>query len=284
MAEASLNNQYTYGPDPYLQTEPPSEITDPELGALGYRAKGRLRGAPRINESLYPEYKKRSGAANFFVSGKVFKALWPELLGQANESVTVTSETKFGEKIATKIRWFIVVNPGLQHCTCLPIATYNKQGVAKPGVVKNHHAIAYTSNTAPQQERSERPLANEGDPMLPSIRIVPKSRRYGKMDKMSRIDFSRMYTVEHNVKVFDFGNVHPAHLGRLRSHWIQTLTNGGGQQTVQLNNLYAGGGGAGGHDGADDDEAEEEDVQDDDEEDPAEEGHDAAGGYPYYRH
>jgi hypothetical protein len=80
-------DQYTYGPDPYLQTEPPIEITDPELGALGYRAKGRLRGAPRINESLYPgnssrlrsctllilgeEYKKRNGAANFFVSGKV---------------------------------------------------------------------------------------------------------------------------------------------------------------------------------------------------------------------
>jgi hypothetical protein len=49
----------------------------------------------------------------------VFKALWPELLGHANESVTVTSEAKFNEQIATKIRWFVVVKAGTSHCTCL---------------------------------------------------------------------------------------------------------------------------------------------------------------------
>jgi len=37
-----------------------------------------------------------------------------------------------------------------------------------------------------------------------------------------------MYTVEHNVKVLDFGNVHPSHLGRLQSQWILTITGGRG--------------------------------------------------------
>jgi hypothetical protein len=63
--------------------------------------------------------------------------------------------------------------------------------------------------------------------MLPGIRIVPK-RRGSKLDRMSRVDFSRMYTVEHNVKVYDFGNVHASHLGRLTQQWILVITDGGG--------------------------------------------------------
>jgi hypothetical protein len=109
--------------------------------------------------------------------------------------------------------------------TCRPIVTYNKQGVAKLGVVKQHHAIAYTSSQEPQPERNERPTSADLGPMLPGIRIVPKTLR-SKLDKMMRVDFSRMYTVEHNVKVFDFGDIHPAHLGRLQSQWITTITSG----------------------------------------------------------
>jgi hypothetical protein len=106
-----------------------------------------------------------------------------------------------------------------------PIVTYNRQGVAKPGVTKRYHAIAYTSSDEPREEIAERPSKEEGDPMLPGIRIVPTMRR-NKFDKMSRVDFSRMYTVEHNVKVYNFGNVHAAHLGRLQSQWIKVITNG----------------------------------------------------------
>jgi hypothetical protein len=76
--------------------------------------------------------------------------------------------------------------------------------------------------------------------MLPGIRIVPKNRR-SKLDKMSRVDFSRMYTVEHNVKVSEFGDVHRGHLGRLRSQWIGTITSdgaGGGAGSSTSNRLY----------------------------------------------
>jgi hypothetical protein len=59
--------------------------------------------------------------------------------------------------------------------------------------------------------------------MLLGIRIVPKNRRM-EFDKMSRIDFSRMYTVEHLVKVLDFGRVHPSHCGRLKAQWMETIT------------------------------------------------------------
>jgi hypothetical protein len=56
---------------------------------------------------------------------------------------------------------------------------------------------------------------------------------------MSRVDFSRMYTVDHNVKVFDFGAVHPSHLGRLRSQWIAIVTEGDDAGPTLLSQLLA---------------------------------------------
>jgi hypothetical protein len=65
-----------------------------------------------------------------------------------------------------------------------------------------------------------------------------------------------MYTVEHNVKVFDFGDVHPAHLGRLQSQWIATITGGGGAGANPLAGLYTG------HDSGDVRAAEDEEEED----------------------
>jgi hypothetical protein len=42
--------------------------------------------------------------------------------------------------------------------------------------------------------------------MLSSIRV--NANNNGALDVMSRVNFGKIYTVEHNVKVFDFGQVH----------------------------------------------------------------------------
>jgi len=95
--------------------------------------------------------------------------------------------------------------------------------------VKNHHAIAFTSSTEPTPEERER----DGNQMLPGIRIVPRTRQI-KLDKMSRIDFSRMYTVEHNVKVFDAGMVHRSHRGRLKEQWVSVIAEDSLETRLQL--------------------------------------------------
>ena len=59
--------------------------------------------------------------------------------------------------------------------------------------------------------------------MMPEIRVRAK-RKGDKLDRMSRIDFSRMYTVEHNVKVYDFGDVHKDYLDKLIQHWIRVIS------------------------------------------------------------
>lgn len=54
--------------------------------------------------------------------------------------------------------------------------------------------------------------------MMPWIRVVPK-RQGDKMDIRSRLDYSRVYTVDHFVKVKEFGDVHKTHVKRLRKQW-----------------------------------------------------------------
>lgn len=54
--------------------------------------------------------------------------------------------------------------------------------------------------------------------MMPGIRVVPK-RKSEKMDPTSRIDYSRIYTVDHFVKIKEFGQVHDSYVKRLRKQW-----------------------------------------------------------------
>ena len=84
--------------------------------------------------------------------------------------------------------------------------TYGHQGVAKHGVNKGEHAVAYSTKDPPAENPTEN--AGRGEkPMRTSIRIQPDMPG-DKLDPMSRIDYGRMYTIEHNVKVMPFGQVH----------------------------------------------------------------------------
>jgi hypothetical protein len=103
--------------------------------------------------------------------------------------------------------------------------------VAKPSVVKFQHAIAFSDKKEPSPTDEEYPDERESG-MMPGIRIVPKDKR-DKLDPMSRIDFARMYTVEHNVKAYDFGQVHENYQRRLLGQWIQT-TIGDNTRRVEL--------------------------------------------------
>jgi hypothetical protein len=58
--------------------------------------------------------------------------------------------------------------------------------------------------------------------MLPGIRCVPRGWA-DKLDPMSRIDFSRTYTVEHDMKVYDFGSIQSNYMSRLKNHWVTVL-------------------------------------------------------------
>ncbi len=63
------------------------------------------------------------------------------------------------------------------------------------------HAIVYTGEEAPP------PLEGEIINHRP-VRIHADDARRGKLDPESRVNYSKVYTVEHNVKVCSIGKIH----------------------------------------------------------------------------
>lgn len=150
-------------------------------------------------------------------AAKVFRVLWPELAGNPNEG-TVLSQGKFNEPVHMKIRWFVVIREGPNYCSCIPIQTYSGQGAAKPGLQIWEHAIIYTGDREPRPKEGEKPSPDTHG-MQPSIRVKPRTRS-DRMDEMSRVNFAKIYTVEHNVKVFEFGDVRPEFMKRLLKNFV----------------------------------------------------------------
>jgi hypothetical protein len=134
-----------------------------------------------------------------------------------------------------------------------PIQTYGKRGTTKPNLVKLEHSIVFTGRESPK------PLQGE-DGMLASIRVVP-THRGDKLQRESRINFGKVYTVEHNCKVYDFGDVHPDYVDVLSAcwRWVLTRNTAGTRQGV---NSYAQLPEEGDHDGDGEDEDEDGDDYD----------------------
>ncbi|KAF4637804.1 hypothetical protein G7Y89_g282 [Cudoniella acicularis] len=134
---------------------------------------------------------------------KVFKVLWSEPAGEAfsgETNVTKTDHTTLNGKVYTTIRRFIIVAADQGHCQCVPILTYQGRGTQKSGAKADEHAVVYIGNRPPEIVE-EPPLKNK------SIRIQPVSLRE-KLHPKSRVNYAKIYTVEHNVKVFFIGEIH----------------------------------------------------------------------------
>jgi hypothetical protein len=106
----------------------------------------------------------------------------------------------------------------------------------------------FTSKTPPERNLYEYPTEGELD-MLPPIRVKPSDKK-AEMDRMSRINFFKTYTVEYNVKVFEFGDVHKDYLHQLKTNfqWVRERSHRDGLIED------------GGDDDDDDDEGEGEDA------------------------
>jgi hypothetical protein len=102
-----------------------------------------------------------------------------------------------------------------------PISTYGGRGCGKSGLTKGHHCIIYTGRDEPKMLKDEKPA--KGEPgMMSSIRVHARDRKEKMFDE-SRVNFGKMYTVEHNVKVYDFGDVHKSSLSTLEKQWKSVI-------------------------------------------------------------
>jgi hypothetical protein len=81
--------------------------------------------------------------------------------------------------------------------------------------------MIYTGRNQPDLLTGEQPAANEPGMRL-AIRVEPNSRQ-DRMDTRSRLHYGKLYTIEHNVKVYDFGMVHRDYLRAFWSQWRDVM-------------------------------------------------------------
>jgi hypothetical protein len=86
-----------------------------------------------------------------------------------------------------------------------PILTYGYQGVLKRGVHPECHTVVYSSSKGPKLLEGEKGLLTKKP-----IKIDMKDPSE-KLDPLSRLNYAKTYTVEHNVKVFFIGRVAENH-------------------------------------------------------------------------
>jgi len=162
------------------------------------------------------DYKK------FFCQGRVFGTLWTDAYSEkTNEEPSFTGQSvyyvRFGQRVHSKIRRFIVVKQGLRSCTCLPITTYDGKGVSKRYVNPDEHTQVYTGRDPPKKppEIAKAPLK-----VILSKGVDPKKDKITN----SYVDFGRPYTVESNVKVKDFGELDQTSRRLLRRYYNEINT------------------------------------------------------------
>jgi hypothetical protein len=83
----------------------------------------------------------------------------------------------------------------------------------KKGLHPETHAVIFTGKG---------PVTQPGEKLTKkSIRMLPNSERE-KLDHASRINYAKVYTVEHNVKVFFIGSIAPKYEQRFLSEYQAT--------------------------------------------------------------
>jgi hypothetical protein len=83
-----------------------------------------------------------------------------------------------------------------------PIYTYLQQGCTKPGIKPEKHGIIHEIGTP------ARLLKNEGPLGIDAIRMeLSPGLRGEKLHLASRVNYSKLTTIEHNVKVFFLGSI-----------------------------------------------------------------------------
>lgn len=195
-----------------IADRPAERITDPGLYQQGIPAHRMLFGNTAVpEERLFAGYKIRDRPGRFFVQGRVFLVLWTEPAGETNTLITKREPGltlgRYGERVYSKVRRFVVVREAINYCSALPIVTYGGQGVGKRTVDKSEHAIIHAGDQVPEPLPAELPERGEQPMRARPIRVVPDEPR-DRLDPVSRIDFGKIHTIQHNIKVKAFGMVH----------------------------------------------------------------------------
>lgn len=175
--------------------------------------KTRTTGLPTSRPSSAmaasnPDPRYRIQRSSFFVVGRVFAAIFYEAAYQIGEerpfewSRGSVSSMSSGTSVCEFARRMVVVKVGHGHSLTVPIKTYSGRGLTKRGLTQkdiHDHAIIHTESVEPKQVPDE-PISNKRP-------ISMRPARTQRLNPASRINFAKIYTIEHNSKVMDIGMI-----------------------------------------------------------------------------
>ncbi|KAK6820353.1 hypothetical protein RU639_007490 [Aspergillus parasiticus] len=147
---------------------------------------------PDPPRSLGPRYKIMP--SSYFEVGKIFSVVWfRESSALASAEETFLRGT-FGEPIASPSKLMVVFKTNSKLSWCFPIGPFNDRG-ADPSKL----ATICVQGTAPLRRQYEPPITRD------YLEFVPA--RSGLIFQTSSVNFGKIYSVEHNVKVLEIGRI-----------------------------------------------------------------------------
>lgn len=166
-------------------------------------------------EKLDPRYRliADKDQKKFWKVGRVFMMLWTEpakTMGGTRNG-THYSTVWLEQGAYSEIRRFVVIKEGYGNSICSPIHTYNGQATLKPNLPeRQQHAIIYTSQECPPEHWY---TATDGSVVKENLtKDAIKVKREqkgpeGDLGDYSRLNYSKIYTVENYVRVLNIGIV-----------------------------------------------------------------------------
>lgn len=202
-------------------------MTDAPAGNQGQSTGQFYTATETLDSRKYHSFCKRIAAdsegyetivngSKFFKVGRVFKILWTETAGNNIGESEFVTRGLYGEKVFSKIRPFIVVREQKGGCClCVPMYTYGGLATKKPGINPMDHAMAY--------DVRKNPILLPGEKKLRKLPIAIKIENTDKFEPTTRINFARIYTIEHNVKALKVGRVIEKHIPLLKKYYKESI-------------------------------------------------------------
>ncbi len=142
--------------------------------------------------------------------------LWSEPASSTARDGPNFSSSTIGGRIFSETRRFVVVRSGHGYSLCCPIQTYQKRGTTKSHTNLDSHAIVYVAGSEPKL------LPEEEWPRMGNFPVVVEDKSV-TIDQSSRLNFGKVYTVEHNIKVRNVGKISKELLPRLKASLVKSM-------------------------------------------------------------
>jgi hypothetical protein len=142
--------------------------------------------------------------------------VWSEPASSTARDGPNFSSSTIGGRIFSETRRFVVVRSGRGYALCCPIQTYQKRGTTKSHINLESHAIVYVAGSEPKA------LPEEESPRMGNFPIVVEDKSV-TIDQSSRLNFGKVYTVEHNIKVRNVGKISKESLPRLKASLVKSM-------------------------------------------------------------